>query len=37
MNSDLLKQIIYGRTDLVFDSLAAGIAATHQDENGVTC
>lgn len=36
MSSDLLKQIADGRTDLVFDFLAAGNAATYADENGVS-
>ena len=36
MSSHLLKQIFDGRTDLVFDSIAAGMAATHQDDNGVS-
>ena len=36
MSSDLLKQIADGRTDLVFDFIAVGNAATYADENGVS-
>ena len=36
MSKSIIKQITDGRTDLVFDHLTAGHAATSTDENGVT-
>jgi uncharacterized protein len=36
MTKSLLEQISDGRTDLVFDYVAAGNAATAADERGVT-
>ncbi len=36
MSNDLLKRIANGRTDLVFDYVAAGNAATSADQGGVS-
>ena len=36
MSNSIIKQIIDGRTDLVFDYLAEGHAATSADKDGVS-